>query len=149
MNTFLPTSPQELAVRGWDALDIILISGDAYVDHPSFGTALIGRVLEAAGFRVGIIAQPDLANDEALLRLGRPKLFFGVSSGNMDSMVNHYTAQRKLRHDDAYSPDGQAGLRPNRAVIIYTNHLKRLFKDVPVVIGDIEASMRRLAHFDY
>ena len=149
MNTFLPTSPQDLAACGWDALDIILISGDAYVDHPSFGTALIGRVLEAAGFRVGIIAQPDLSRDEALLKLGRPKLFFGVSSGNMDSMVNHYTAQRKLRHDDAYSPDGQAGLRPNRAVIIYTNHLKRLFKDVPVVIGGIEASMRRLAHYDY
>jgi len=147
--SFLPIGPKDLQERGWDALDIILVSGDAYVDHPSFGIPLIGRVLEAAGYRVGIIAQPDLSTDDDLLRLGTPRLFFGVSSGNMDSLVNHYTAQRKRRNDDAYSPDGAPGRRPDRATIIYTNHLKRLFKDVPVVLGGLEASMRRLAHYDY
>lgn len=147
--SFLPINPAELQQRGWAQPDIILISGDAYVDHPSFGIPLIGRVLEAMGFKVGIIAQPSLTSDEDLLRLGRPRLFFGVSSGNMDSMVNHYTAQRKLRNDDAYSPDGAPGLRPDRAVIVYTNHLRRLFKDIPVVLGGMEASMRRLAHYDF
>ena len=138
-----------MAALAWDELDVILITGDAYVDHPSFGTAVIGRILEAQGYKVGVIAQPDVSNDKDFMRLGKPRLFFGISSGNMDSMINHYTAQRKKRNDDAYSPDGQIGLRPNRATIVYTNHIKRLFKDVPVILGGIEASMRRLAHYDF
>lgn len=138
-----------MASRHWDCLDIILVSGDAYVDHPSFGIPLIGRVLEAAGYRVGIIAQPDLDSDADLLRLGAPRLFFGVSAGNMDSLINHYTAQRKRRNDDAFSPSGLPEKRPDRASIVYTNQLKRLFKNVPVVLGGLEASMRRLAHYDY
>ena len=146
---FLVTTQEEIAALGWDELDVILVTGDAYVDHPSFGTAVIGRVLEAEGYKVGVIAQPDLSSDADLLRLGRPRLFFGISSGNMDSMVNHYTAQRKLRNDDAYSPDGEIGKRPNRATIIYTNHIRRLFKDVTVVLGGIEASLRRVAHYDF
>jgi len=146
---YLPICQSDLQSRGWDYLDIIIISGDAYVDHPSFAAAIIGRSLEAAGFRVGIIAQPDWTKDEDFLALGSPRLFFGISAGNMDSMVNHYTAQRKLRHDDAYSPDGVYGKRPDRASIIYTNVLKRLFKGVPVVLGGIEASLRRIAHYDY
>lgn len=146
---FLVTTQEEMAALGWDELDVILITGDAYVDHPSFGTAVIGRVLEAEGYRVGVIAQPDLSSDADLLRLGRPRLFFGISSGNMDSMVNHYTAQRKVRNNDAYSPDGEIGRRPNSATIIYTNHVKRLFKDVTVVLGGIEASLRRVAHYDF
>jgi uncharacterized radical SAM protein YgiQ len=146
---FLPISRTDLQSRGWDCLDIILISGDAYVDHPSFAAALIARSLEAAGYRVGIISQPDWRNEQEFLVLGVPKLFFGVSAGNMDSLVNHYTAQRKLRHDDAYSPDGKAGLRPDRASLIYTNVLKRLFKGVPVVLGGVETSLRRIAHYDY
>jgi len=147
--SFLPMSLAEMADRGWDALDIIIITGDAYVDHPSFGAALIGRTLEAAGYRVGIIAQPDWHRDEDFLALGIPKLFFGITSGNMDSMVNHYTAQRKRRNDDAYSPAGKAGLRPDRAVLIYANAVKRLFKHTPVVLGGIEASLRRIAHYDF
>ncbi len=135
--------------QGWDTCDIIIVSGDAYVDHPSFAAAIIARSLEAEGFKVGIIAQPDWHRDDDFLALGKPRLFFGVTAGNMDSMVNHYTAQRKLRHDDAYSPDGVAGLRPDRASLIYTNILKRLFKGVPVVLGGIEASLRRIAHYDY
>lgn len=146
---FLPICKDDLQQRGWDSLDIIIISGDAYVDHPSFAAALIGRSLEAVGYKVGIIAQPDWQKDEDFLRLGRPNLFFGISAGNMDSMVNHYTAQRKLRHDDAYSPGGVAGLRPDRASLIYTNILKRLFKGVPIVLGGIEASLRRIAHYDF
>ncbi|MGI6198169.1 MAG: YgiQ family radical SAM protein [Candidatus Cloacimonadaceae bacterium] len=146
---FLVTTQEEMAALGWSELDVILITGDAYVDHPSFGTAVIGRVLEANGYKVGVIAQPDLSNDDDLKRLGRPRLFFGISSGNMDSMVNHYTAQRKMRNNDAYSPDGEIGKRPNRATIIYTNHVKRLFKDVTVVLGGIEASLRRVAHYDF
>lgn len=135
--------------RAWDMLDIIIVSGDAYVDHPSFAAAIIARSLDAAGFKVGIIPQPDWRKDEDFLALGQPRLFFGVTAGNMDSMVNHYTAQRKLRHDDAYSPDGVAGLRPDRASLIYTNVLKRLFKGVPVVLGGIEASLRRISHYDF
>ncbi|HRX77227.1 MAG TPA: YgiQ family radical SAM protein, partial [Candidatus Cloacimonadota bacterium] len=146
---FLPTTLSEVKARGWDYLDIILITGDAYIDHPSFGIAIIGRSLEAEGFRVGIIPQPDWKRDEDLLALGTPRLFFGISSGNMDSMVNHYTAQRKLRHDDAYSPNGESGKRPDRAVIIYTNIIRRLFKGSIVVLGGIEASLRRIAHYDY
>lgn len=146
---FLPVSRHDLQGRGWAQLDIILISGDAYIDHPSFGIPIIARKLEAAGYKVGIIAQPDWRKDEDFLVLGRPRLFFGVSSGNMDSMVNHYTAQRRIRSDDAYSPGGLAGKRPDRAVMIYTNILRRLFKGAPVVIGGIEASLRRISHYDY
>lgn len=146
---FLPMSPQELKARNWSQADIILISGDAYIDHPSFGAAIIGRSLEAAGFKVAIIAQPDWTKDEDFLRLGAPRLFFGITAGNMDSMVNHYTAQKKIRHDDAYSPAGVAGKRPDRASLIYTNKIKQLFKGVPVVLGGIEASLRRISHYDY
>ncbi len=146
---FLPATLAEAKARGWDELDIILISGDAYVDHPSFGSAVIGRFLEAAGYRVGIIAQPDTGSAAAFQALGTPCLFFGVSAGNMDSLVCNYTAQRKRRNDDAYSPDGQAGLRPDRATIIYSNLLKRLFKNTPIILGGIEASLRRIAHYDY
>jgi uncharacterized radical SAM protein YgiQ len=132
---FLPINKQDLNARNWSELDIILITGDAYIDHPSFGAAIIARSLEAAGFRVGIISQPDWRKDEDFLALGKPRLFFGITSGNMDSMVNHYTAQRRLRSDDAYSPGGQSGKRPDRAVMIYANILQRLFKGVPIVIG--------------
>ncbi|MDY0151027.1 MAG: YgiQ family radical SAM protein [Candidatus Cloacimonas sp.] len=145
----IPVSQSDLRSRGWDTLDIIIISGDAYVDHPSFGAAIIARSLEASGFKVGIIAQPDWRKTDDFKRLGKPRLFFGVTAGNMDSMVNHYTAQRKLRSDDAYSPNGIAGLRPDRATMIYTNILKQTYKGVPVVIGGIEASLRRIAHYDY
>lgn len=146
---FLPTNKAELQALGLTQLDIILISGDAYIDHPSFGVPLLGRLLESAGYTVGIIAQPDWRKDDDFLALGRPRLFFGISSGNMDSMVNHYTAQRKIRNDDAYSPGGQSGKRPDRAVIIYTNVIRRLFKGIPVIIGGIEASLRRIAHYDF
>jgi len=139
----------EMLQRGWDRCDIILVSGDAYVDHPSFGTAVIARVLEAEGFRVGVIAQPDWRSAEDFKKLGRPRLFFGVSSGNIDSMLHHYTANRKLRHDDPYSPGGRHGLRPNRAVIVYCNRLRQSWPEVPLVLGGIEASLRRLAHYDY
>jgi uncharacterized radical SAM protein YgiQ len=134
---------------GWDELDILLVSGDAYVDHPAFGVPLLGRMLEAAGYRVGILAQPDWQNPEALRCMGRPRLFAAVSAGAMDSMVNHYTAAKKIRRNDAYTPGGRAGTRPNRAVIAYTGALKGAFKGIPVLIGGIEASLRRLAHYDY
>jgi uncharacterized radical SAM protein YgiQ len=146
---FLPMSRAEMDALGWDACDIIIVSGDAYVDHPSFGMAVIGRVLEAQGFRVGIIAQPDWNNVEAFRALGRPTLFFGVAAGNMDSMINHYTADRKIRSDDAYTPGGVAGKRPDRATLVYTQRVQEAFKDVPIVIGGIEASLRRIAHYDY
>ncbi|MFA7015778.1 MAG: YgiQ family radical SAM protein [Candidatus Cloacimonadaceae bacterium] len=146
---FLPINKQDMKARGWSVCDIILISGDAYIDHPSFGVPIIARTLEAAGFRVGIIAQPDWHNDADFMALGAPRLFFGISSGNMDSMVNHYTAQRRLRSDDAYSPQGKSGKRPDRAVMIYTNIIKRLYKGIPVVIGGVEASLRRVAHYDF
>ncbi len=134
---------------GWDVCDIIIVSGDAYIDHPSFGMAIIGRVLEAAGFRVGIIAQPDWRSADAFKALGAPRLFFGVSSGNMDSMVNRYTANRRLRSDDAYTPGGEGGKRPDRATLVYAQRCREAFKQVPVVIGGIEASLRRIAHYDY
>ncbi|MBH9551264.1 YgiQ family radical SAM protein [Inhella gelatinilytica] len=146
---FLPMSREEMTQLGWDECDIIIVSGDAYVDHPSFGMAVIGRTLEAQGFRVGIIAQPDWNSAEAFKALGRPKLFFGVAAGNMDSMINHYTADRKIRSDDAYTPGGEAGKRPDRATLVYTQRCKEAFKDVPVIIGGIEASLRRIAHYDY
>ncbi len=149
VSEFLPMSPEEVKARGWKELDIILITGDAYVDHSSFGTAIIGRVLEDAGFRVGIIAQPRWDNSEDFKRLGKPKLFFSVSAGNTDSMVSNLTPGLKPRDKDVYSPGGKAGLRPNRAVIIYSNRIKEAFPQVPIVLGGIEASLRRLAHYDY
>jgi uncharacterized radical SAM protein YgiQ len=146
---FLPTSRAEMEEVGWDSCDVIIVTGDAYVDHPSFGMAVIGRVLEAQGFRVGIIAQPDWHSAEPFKALGRPNLFFGVAAGNMDSMINHYTADRKIRSDDAYTPGGAAGRRPDRATLVYTQRCQEAFKDVPVIIGGIEASLRRIAHYDY
>jgi uncharacterized radical SAM protein YgiQ len=147
--TFLPTNRAEMAALGWLQCDIIIVTGDAYVDHPSFGMAIIGRVLEAQGFRVGIIAQPDWRSAEAFAALGRPNLFFGVTAGNMDSMVNRYTSDRRVRSDDAYTPGGVGGKRPDRSVIVYAQRVREAFKDVPLVIGGIEASLRRIAHFDY
>ena len=146
---FLPMSGAEMTALGWDACDIVLVTGDAYVDHPSFGMAIIGRLLEAQGFRVGIIAQPDWQSAEPFKALGKPKLFFGVTGGNLDSMVNRYTADRRLRHDDAYTPGGEGGRRPDRSTIVYTQRCREAFKDVPIVLGGIEASLRRIAHYDY
>lgn len=146
---FLPMSRQEMDELGWDSCDIIIISGDAYVDHPSFGMAVIGRLLESQGFRVGIIAQPDWTNPEAFRQLGKPNLFYAVSAGNMDSMINRYTADHKIRHDDAYTPNNEGGKRPDRAVIVYTQRCREAYKDVPVLIGGIEASLRRIGHYDY
>jgi uncharacterized radical SAM protein YgiQ len=146
---FLPMSRAEMDELGWDACDIILVTGDAYVDLPSFGMALVGRVLEAQGFRVGIIAQPDWRSAAAFQALGQPNLFFGITAGNMDSMVNRYTADRRIRSDDAYTPGGEGGRRPDRSVIVYAQRAREAFGDVPIVIGGIEASLRRIAHFDY
>jgi len=146
---FLPMSRAEMTALGWDSCDIIIVTGDAYVDHPSFGMAIVGRVLEAQGFRVGIIAQPDWHSAEAFAELGRPNLFFGITAGNMDSMVNRYTSDRRLRSDDAYTPEGEGGRRPDRSVIVYAQRAREAFKDVPIVVGGIEASLRRIAHFDY
>ena len=146
---FLPMSRAEMDALGWDSCDIILVTGDAYVDLPSFGMAIIGRVLEGQGFRVGIIAQPDWHGAEPFTALGRPNLFFGITGGNMDSMVNRYTADRRLRSDGAYTPGGEGGRRPDRSVIVYAQRVREAFKDVPIVIGGIEASLRRIAHFDY
>ncbi|QYK07233.1 YgiQ family radical SAM protein [Shewanella zhangzhouensis] len=146
---FLPMSRAEMDQLGWDSCDIIIVTGDAYVDHPSFGMAVIGRMLEAQGFRVGIISQPDWSSKDDFMKLGKPNLFYGVTAGNMDSMINRYTADRKLRHDDAYTPGNVGGKRPDRAVTVYTQRCKEAFKDVPVVIGGIEASLRRIAHYDY
>ena len=146
---FLPMSRAEMELLGWDSCDVIIVSGDAYVDHPSFGMAIIGRVLEAQGFRVGIIAQPDWHSAQDFAALGRPNLFFGITAGNMDSMVNRYTAERRVRSDDAYTPAGAGGRRPDRSVIVYAQRAREAFRDVPIVIGGIEASLRRIAHFDY
>jgi len=145
----LPMSAAEMEALGWESCDVVLVTGDAYVDHPSFGAALVGRLLEAQGFRVGIIAQPDWRSAQPFGALGRPNLFWGVTAGNMDSMVNRYTSDRRLRSDDAYSPDGQGGLRPDRAVTVYAQRCREAFGDVPIVIGGIEASLRRIAHYDY
>ena len=146
---FLPMSREEMDALGWDSCDVILVTGDAYVDLPSFGMAIVGRVLEAQGFRVGIIAQPDWHSARDFQKLGRPNLFFGVTGGNMDSMVNRYTSDRRIRSDDAYTPGGAGGARPDRCVIVYSQRAREAYRDVPVVIGGIEASLRRIAHFDY
>jgi uncharacterized radical SAM protein YgiQ len=145
----LPMSREEMERLGWDSCDVILVTGDAYVDHPSFGMALIGRLLESQGFRVGIIAQPDWRSPADFQRLGRPNLFYGITAGNMDSMVNRYTADRKIRSNDAYTPDGEGGKRPDRSVVVYAQRAREAFKGVPVIVGGIEASLRRIAHYDY
>ncbi|HMA70470.1 MAG TPA: YgiQ family radical SAM protein [Xanthobacteraceae bacterium] len=142
-------SRAEMDALGWDACDVVLVTGDAYVDHPSFGMAIIGRLLEAQGFRVGIIAQPDWRSAEPFAALGAPTLFFGITGGNMDSMVNRYTADRRLRHNDSYTPGGEGGKRPDRAVIVYAQRCREAFRDVPIVLGGIESSLRRIAHYDY
>ncbi len=150
LTDWLPTTKKEVELRGWDELDVILFSGDAYVDHPSFGAAVIGRILEAEGLRVAIVPQPNWRDDlRDFKKLGRPRLFFGISAGCMDSMVNRYTANKRLRSDDAYTPDARPDMRPEYPTIVYTQILKKLFPDVPVVVGGIEASMRRLTHYDY
>lgn len=150
LTDFLPTTKKELELRGWDELDVILFSGDAYVDHPSFGAAVIGRVLEAAGYKVAIVPQPDWHGDfRDFKKLGRPRLFFGISPGCMDSMVNKYTANRRLRSEDAYSPDGRHDARPEYPTIVYSRILRELYPDVPIILGGIEASLRRLSHYDY
>jgi uncharacterized radical SAM protein YgiQ len=148
-HSFLPISPEELAGRGTQSADVLLISGDAYVDHPSFGVAIVGRLLESFGLTVAIVAQPDWYNPEALAAYGRPRLFIGITAGNMDSMVNHFTAHKKRRHNDAYSPDGKHGSRPNRATIVYAQLARQAFSDSLIIIGGIEASLRRYAHYDY
>ena len=150
LTDFLPTTKKELEIRHWDEVDVILFSGDAYVDHPSFAGAVVGRILEHEGLRVAIIPQPNWRDDlRDFKKLGRPRLFFAISAGCMDSMVNHYTANKRLRSDDAYSPNGVAGFRPDRATIVYCSILKKLFPDIPIVIGGIEASLRRVTHYDY
>lgn len=150
LTDWLPTTKKEMELRGWDELDVILFSGDAYVDHPSFGAAVIGRILEAEGLKVAIVPQPNWRDDlRDFKKLGKPRLFFGISAGCMDSMVNHYTANKRLRSDDAYTPDARHGMRPDYPSIIYTQILKKIYPDVPVVLGSIEASMRRLSHYDY
>jgi uncharacterized radical SAM protein YgiQ len=146
---FLPMSRAEMDQLGWDSCDIVLVTGDAYVDHPSFGMAVIGRTLEAQGFRVGIIAQPDWQSADPFEVLGKPNLFFGVTAGNMDSMINRYTADRRIRSDDAYTPGDVGGKRPDRAAIVYSQRCREAFKDVPIVLGGIEGSLRRIAHYDY
>jgi uncharacterized radical SAM protein YgiQ len=145
----LPMTRAEMDARGWDAVDVVFITGDAYVDHPSFAMAILGRVLEAAGFRVAILSQPDWHSCEPWRQFGRPRLFFGVSAGNMDSLINHYTANKKVRNDDAYSPGGRIGLRPDRATLPYCHRAREAFPGVPVIAGGVEASLRRLAHYDY
>ena len=145
----LPMSMKEAKARGWDELDVVFVTGDGYIDHPSFAMAILGRTLEAAGFRVGIVSQPDWKNCDAWREFGRPRLFFGISAGNMDSMINHYTANRKVRNSDAYSPGGRIGLRPDRATLSYCHRAREAFKGVPVIAGGVEASLRRLAHYDF
>ena len=150
LTDFLPTTKKELEIRGWDEVDVVLFSGDAYVDHPSFGAAVIGRVIESEGWRVAIVPQPDWRGAHRdFTKMGRPRRFFAISAGCMDSMVNHYTANKRLRSNDAYTPDGKAGMRPDRATITYAKIIKQLYPDVPLVIGGIEASLRRFSHYDY
>src|SRR5690349_14988612 len=145
----LPMSMDEARRRGWDELDVVFTTGDAYIDHPSFAMAILGRVLEAGGFRVGIVSQPDWRKVDDWRRFGRPRLFFGISGGNMDSMINHYTANKKVRNADAYSPGGRIGLRPDRATLSYCQRAREAYPGVPVIAGGVEASLRRLAHYDY
>lgn len=150
LTDWLPTTKKEVEIRGWDQLDVILFSGDAYIDHPSFGAAVIGRMLEAEGLKVAIVPQPNWRDDlRDFKKLGRPRLFFGVTAGAMDSMINHYTANKRLRSDDAYTPGGKSGMRPDRTSVTYCNILKNLFPDIPIVLGGIEASLRRVTHYDY
>jgi uncharacterized radical SAM protein YgiQ len=150
LTDFLPTTKKELEIRGWDEVDVVLFSGDAYVDHPSFGGAVVGRVLEHEGLRVALVPQPNWRDDlRDFKKMGKPRLFFAISAGCMDSMVSHYTANKRLRSDDAYSPNGMPGFRPDRATIVYSQILKELYPDVPIVIGGIEASLRRVTHYDY
>src|SRR6476619_1953447 len=144
-----PTSAAEMQARGWDYVDVVFVTGDAYIDHPSFAMAILHRVLEAAGYRVAILSQPDWRSVEPWRQFGRPRLFFGVSAGNMDSLINHYTANKKVRNDDAYSPGGRIGLRPDRATLPYCHRAREAFPGVPVIAGGVEASLRRLAHYDY
>src|SRR4029079_17816031 len=146
---FLPTCRDDLGARGWSQLDIVIVSGDAYVDHPAFGPVLIARFLEGRGFKVGIIAQPDWRSAEPFRALGKPRLFFGVSAGNLDSMLNRLTAQKKNRSEDQYSPGGRTGCRPDRATLVSAQRCREAYPDVPVVLGGIEASLRRIAHYDY
>ena len=138
-----------MLARGWDAVDVVFVTGDAYVDHPSFAMAILRRVLEAAGFRVAMLSQPDWQSCEPWRQFGRPRLFFAISAGNMDSLINHYTANKKVRNDDAYSPGGRIGLRPDRATLPYCHRAREAFPGVPVIAGGVEASLRRLAHYDY
>ncbi|MCA9134958.1 MAG: hypothetical protein KDA45_17435, partial [Planctomycetales bacterium] len=145
----LPMSVEEMEARGWDEADVVFVTGDAYVDHPSMAMAILGRVLEAAGYRVAIVSQPDWRSCEPWRRFGRPRLFFAISAGNMDSMINHYTANKKVRNSDAYSPGGRIGLRPDRATLAYCQRAREAYKGVPVIAGGVEASLRRLAHYDY
>ena len=146
----IPTSVKEVNALGWDYIDVIIFTGDAFVDHPSFGTAVIARWLQKHGYRVAVVPQPNWRDDlRDFRKLGAPRLYFGVNSGAMDSMVNHYTAAKRLRSDDAYTPDGRAGQRPDYAVTVYTKILKQIYPDIPVVIGGIEASLRRFTHYDY
>jgi len=150
LKDWLPTTKKEIEIRGWDSLDVIIFSGDSYIDHPSFGAAVIGRFLESQGMKVAIVPQPDWRGDHRdFTKLGKPNLFFAVTAGCMDSMVNHYTANKRLRSDDAYTAGGKSGARPDYATITYTNIIKKLYPDVPVLIGGIEASLRRLTHYDY
>lgn len=150
LTDWLPTTKKEVELKGWNELDVILFSGDAYVDHPSFGAAVIGRILEAEGYKVAIVPQPNWRDDlRDFKKLGKPRLFFGVSAGCMDSMVNKYTANKRLRSEDAYTPDGCNDMRPDYPTIAYTRILKEIYPDVPVIAGSIEASMRRLTHYDY
>src|SRR5215210_2625022 len=144
-----PTSRAEMEARGWDGVDVVFVTGDAYVDHPSFAMAILHRVLEAAGFKVGMLSQPDWRSCEPWRTFGRPRLFFAVSAGNMDSMINHYTANKNVRNDDAYSPGGRIGRRPDRATLSYCQRAREAYAGVPVIAGGVEASLRRLAHYDY
>ena len=146
---FAPTTVEEMQERGWDAVDVVFVTGDAYVDHPSFAMAILHRSLELSGFRVAILSQPDWKTADPWRQFGRPRLFFAVSAGNMDSLINHYTANKKVRNDDAYSPGGRIGLRPDRATLVYSQRCREAFPGVPVIAGGVEASLRRLAHYDY
>ena len=146
---FAPTTAAEVQARGWDAVDVVFVTGDAYVDHPSFAMAILHRVLEQAGFRVAILSQPAWKSADPWREFGKPRLFFAVSAGNMDSLINHYTASKKVRNDDAYSPGGKIGLRPDRATLVYCQRAREAFPGVPVIAGGVEASLRRLAHYDY